>query len=123
MSTTITYHGWSSLAVESPEGKLVFDPFWRSYCGAHWFGPEAFDGASVICVTHGHEEHFLDTPDVVRRTGATVVAGPAVCNFLRKRSRIPDRQLVPPGPHHRLGATVTRLETVLDDLDAALAAH
>lgn len=37
--------------------------------------------------------------------------------------RDPDRQLVPPGPHHRLGATVTRLETVLDDLDAALAAH
>lgn len=95
MSATITYHGWSSLAIDSPEGKLVFDPFWRPYCGASWFGPEAFDGASVICVTHGHEEHFLDTPDIVKRTGATVVAGPAVCNFLRKRSHVPAKQLVP----------------------------
>jgi L-ascorbate metabolism protein UlaG (beta-lactamase superfamily) len=69
MSTTITYHGWSSLAVESPEGKLVFDPFWRPYGGARWFGHEAFDGASVRCVTHGHAEAFLDTPDVVERTG------------------------------------------------------
>lgn len=95
MATTIAYYGWSALGIESPEGKLLFDPFWRPYCGAHWFGAEAFEGATVVCVTHGHEEHFLDTPGIVAKTGATVVSNPAVCNFLRRRNRIPDAQLVP----------------------------
>lgn len=93
--TTITYYGWSALGVESAEGKLLFDPFCRPYCGAHWFDAAAFEGTTVVCVTHGHEEHFLDTPEVAASTGATVVSNPIVCSFLRRRNRIPASQLAP----------------------------
>jgi L-ascorbate metabolism protein UlaG (beta-lactamase superfamily) len=89
----IRYFGWSSLSIEAPNGMLLFDPFHRAYCGAQWSAIEDYDGAHVVCVTHGHEEHFLDTPGVVRRTGATVVSSESVCRFLRRRSGIPEAQL------------------------------
>lgn len=95
MTTRIRYFGWSSLSIEAPNGKIVFDPFYRKYCGAQWSTPEDYTGANIVCVTHGHEEHFLDTPEVVRRTGATVISSESVCRFLRKRSRIPEAQLRP----------------------------
>lgn len=91
----IKYFGWSSLSIESNGKTLFFDPFFRRYCGAQWSTLEDYLQADVVCVTHGHEEHFLDTPEVVRRSGATVVSSRKVCRFLRKRNKIPESQLAP----------------------------
>ena len=52
-------------------------------------------GANVVCLTHGHEEHFLDAPEIVRKTGALVVSSEMACRFLAKRNRIPHDQLRP----------------------------
>ena len=90
----IRYFGWSALAIETPRGALFFDPFFRRYCGAQWFALEDFAHAAVVCATHGHEEHFLDIPDVVRRSGATVVGHRTVCDFLKWRSHIEPAKLV-----------------------------
>ena len=90
----VRYYGWSALSVATPAHTLFFDPFYRSYCGADWFGAEDFDGANYIAVTHGHEEHFLDVPVLARRTGATVIGTPAATSFLRWRRRLPAKQLV-----------------------------
>lgn len=92
-SARIRYFGWSSISVEAPNGKIAFDPFFREYCGARWSSLEDHEGTDVVCVTHGHEEHFLDIPEVVRTTGATVVSSESVCRFLRKRRAIPEQQL------------------------------
>lgn len=89
----IRYYGWSALSIETEQGKLFFDPFYRKYCGAQWFSAEAFDDADIICVTHGHEEHFLDVPVIARRTNATVVGPKAVTRFLRRRSGLPEDRL------------------------------
>jgi L-ascorbate metabolism protein UlaG (beta-lactamase superfamily) len=96
MSTApvIRYFGWSSLSIETPDGALFFDPFFRHYCGAQWFGLEDFLHAKYICVTHGHEEHFLDVPVVAKRTGATVIGPKSVTDFLAWRSRLPREKLV-----------------------------
>lgn len=91
----ITYFGWSSLSIETENGILYFDPFFRPYCGAQWSSLDDYLKADVVCVTHGHEEHFLDTPEIVRRSGATVVSSNSVCRFLRKRNKIPEAQLHP----------------------------
>lgn len=93
MTTKLRYFGWSSLSLENADGALFFDPFFRPYCGAEWFHLEDFKHATHICVTHGHEEHFLDVPVVAKATGATVIGAPSVCSFLRNRRGIPDRQL------------------------------
>jgi L-ascorbate metabolism protein UlaG (beta-lactamase superfamily) len=96
-NTTIRYYGWSALSIETDRGALYFDPFYRSYCGARWFSLEDFSRATVICVTHGHEEHYLDVPGIARHTGAVVVSSPQVCSYLRWRNRLPPRQLRPIG--------------------------
>ncbi|MFI4998867.1 MAG: hypothetical protein ACHQK9_03210 [Reyranellales bacterium] len=89
----IRYFGWSALSIETGDGALFFDPFFRPYCGAEWFHLEDFKHARYICVTHGHEEHFLDVPVIARETGAEVIGSPSVCSFLRWRRGIPQGQL------------------------------
>ena len=107
----LRYFGWSSLAVDTPAGSLFFDPFYRPYCGAKWSSEDDYSGASVVCVTHGHEEHFLDTPEVVRRTGATVVSSEAVCRFLGGRAGIADGQLRAATPLEPMEARGFRITT------------
>ena len=94
MNPTIRYFGWSALSIETADGALFFDPFYRKYCGAQWFGLEDFGHARIVCATHGHEEHYLDIPVVVKRSGATVVAHKTVCDYLKWRSRIEPARLV-----------------------------
>ena len=91
----IRYHGWSSTPIECHPKALFFAPVYPPYCGAKWSTLDDYLGADVICVTHGHEEHFLDTPDLLRRTAATVVSSPTVCRFLKRRNKIPEGQLYP----------------------------
>ena len=91
--TKIRYFGWSALSIETPDGALFFDPFFRPYCGAEWFHLADFKHAKYICVTHGHEEHFLDVPVIARETGATVIGSPSVCSFLKWRRGIPASQM------------------------------
>ena len=90
---TVRYFGWSALAVRMSEHTLLFDPFYRPYCGADWFSAEDFLPADHIAVTHGHEEHFLDVPELARRSGALVIGSPAVTGFLRWRRGLPPDRL------------------------------
>ena len=90
---TVRYFGWSALAVTTPEQTLLFDPFYRPYCGADWFSAEDFLPAHYIAVTHGHEEHFLDVPELARRSGAVVIGSRAVTGFLRWRRGLPAERL------------------------------
>src|ERR1700733_11598054 len=92
--TKLRYFGWSALSIETPAGELFFDPFFRPYCGAEWFHLADFKHAKYICVTHGHEEHFLDVPVIAHATGATVIGSPAVCSFLKRRRGIPADKLL-----------------------------
>lgn len=91
--TTLKYFGWSSISIESAAGTLVFDPFYREYCEAKWANLPDFTNATVVCITHGHEEHFLDVPEVLKATTAIAVGAPATCRFLKKRNGIPTDRL------------------------------
>lgn len=105
-NVTIKYFGWSAFSISSDQGKLYFDPFFRPYCGAEWFHLDDFADAKYICLTHGHEEHFLDIPAVAKRTGAKVIAAQAACKFLRKRHGLSADQLSPINPRNFETATV-----------------
>jgi L-ascorbate metabolism protein UlaG (beta-lactamase superfamily) len=100
MAIRIRYFGWSALSLETADGALFFDPFFRPYCGAEWFHLEDFKHAKYICVTHGHEEHFLDVPVIAKATGATVIGSPSVCSFLKWRRGLPASQLKEIDPKH-----------------------
>jgi L-ascorbate metabolism protein UlaG (beta-lactamase superfamily) len=98
-SAVVRYFGWSGLSVATASHTLYFDPFYRSYCGADWFSSEDFADADYIAVTHGHEEHFLDVPEIAKRTGATVIGPAAATRFLRWRRGLPAAKLVPADAH------------------------
>lgn len=93
-NATLRYFGWSALSIDTPAGTFLFDPFYRKYCGADWFSAEDFRNADYIAVTHGHEEHFLDVPEIARRTGARIVGPESITRFLHKRNRIAKDQLI-----------------------------
>lgn len=93
---SIKYFGWSSILVTSDQGgDLAFDPFFSSDYGTHWSELLDFQGVTVICVSHGHHEHYTDTHKVVSRTGATVVAPRLVCDHLASHFRVPPSKLHP----------------------------
>jgi hypothetical protein len=94
----IEYLGWSCFRLGSSQGDLFFDPIYRPYSGVTYTSPEAFDNAKIICVTHGHQEHYFDVPAIVKRTGATVVAGKDICNHLHWIHRVPREHLRPVEP-------------------------
>jgi L-ascorbate metabolism protein UlaG (beta-lactamase superfamily) len=91
---TVRYFGWSALSVTVADRTLYFDPFYRPYCGADWFSIEDFADADYVAVTHGHEEHFLDVPEIARRTGALVIGSSAATRFLRWRRALPADRLL-----------------------------
>ncbi len=94
MDLKIKYFGWSSIGIYSDSHSLFFDPFHRQYCGVKWSNINDYLDADVVCITHGHEEHFVDTPEIIRRSGAKVISSPHICRFLRKRNKISNDQLI-----------------------------
>jgi len=94
----ITYYGWSTFSLETENGKLVFDPFCRKFCDVKWSGFDAFKDANVICITHGHAEHYVDVPKILNRSKAVVVGPEEVCRHLEKKYKIDNKRLVPIGP-------------------------
>jgi hypothetical protein len=98
MNPTISYYGWSGLSINSDTGNLFFDPFFRKYCGAKWFEKEDFAHAKYICVTHGHEEHFLDVPVIAKSFGSVVVGPRSITRFLQSRNKLPASQVVTVDP-------------------------
>lgn len=91
----IKYYGWSAIELNVGGKAVFFDPFYRPYCGVHWYQLHDFAHADLVCVTHGHEEHFLDVPAVLNASQARVVATPAVCRFLERRNGITTARLMP----------------------------
>jgi L-ascorbate metabolism protein UlaG (beta-lactamase superfamily) len=74
--THLTWYGHSAFKLVTPSGNVVFiDPWLKN--------PVLKDGedilnkidrADVICLTHGHGDHFGDSVEIGKRTGAKLVA-------------------------------------------------
>ncbi len=99
---TIRYYGWSSFSLGSPQGELFFDPIYRVYSGVTYASPEDYANAKVICVTHGHQEHYFDVPAIAKRTDAVVVAGKEVCSHLHWVHGVERKKLIPIEPFEQL---------------------
>jgi len=92
----LRYLGWSSVAIQSRDhGDLVFDPFFDNRYDTYWSDISDYDNVKVICISHGHWEHYADAPKVANRTGAKIVTSPKLCRHLAKYHKVPEAQLVP----------------------------
>jgi hypothetical protein len=100
-STKIHYRGWSSFTVETTNGKLLFDPLYRKIFGAKWSNFRDFQDADVICLTHGHYDHYVDTPKILKKTDAVAVASADICRHLSSHYGIRKDKLIPIKPFEK----------------------
>jgi L-ascorbate metabolism protein UlaG (beta-lactamase superfamily) len=76
-----TYHGHAVVSLETDDGtKLLFDPFitGNDLCDldAETVEPD------VILLTHAHADHFGDTVEIAKRTGAQVITTVEIADYL-----------------------------------------
>lgn len=79
----ITFLGHSAFLVEGGGKSVLLDPFLTGNPKA----PIAADAVSCdyIALTHAHGDHFGDTLDIAKRTGATVIANFEIANYCEAR--------------------------------------
>ena len=68
----ITFLGHAAFLIENDGTKVLVDPFLSGNPKAERSADDV--EADAILLTHGHADHFGDTIDIAKRTGATVVA-------------------------------------------------
>jgi L-ascorbate metabolism protein UlaG (beta-lactamase superfamily) len=72
MAADIRWLGHSAFHLSGGGADVLVDPFLTHNPKAAASADEV--PADVILLTHGHQDHFGDTPAIAKRTGATVVA-------------------------------------------------
>ncbi|MDX6720223.1 MAG: hypothetical protein QOJ63_2477 [Solirubrobacteraceae bacterium] len=68
----VTWLGHSTFLLEDGDTRVLIDPFLSANPKASCRPDDV--QCDVILQTHGHADHYLDTVDIAKRTGATVVA-------------------------------------------------
>jgi L-ascorbate metabolism protein UlaG (beta-lactamase superfamily) len=83
---TFTYYGHSCFSVNIGNMVLLFDPFIKSNELAVKAGVDVKKiPADYILLSHGHYDHCEDAAAIAKRTGATVIAGFEVSEWIKKQ--------------------------------------
>lgn len=80
----LTYYGHACFAVEAGGTTLLFDPFITPNDLAKTIDVDAV-AADYIFLSHGHFDHVTDAARIALRTGATVIAGFEVSQWIGKQ--------------------------------------
>lgn len=97
----LTWYGHSAFRIDAGDAKILIDPFLTNNpsWGKGWEEPA--DGVTHVLLTHGHNDHVGDALDILKKTGAMLVANFEICMFLVGQGADGDR--INPGNH---GGTV-----------------
>lgn len=80
---TLTYYGHATWGLETKGTTILFDPF---FTGNPLTPVTAADvRANVIILTHAHGDHYGDTVEIAKRTGATVISNFEIVNYCQKQ--------------------------------------
>ena len=76
----LTYYGQSAFRVDVEGASILIDPFlvnplWKG----GWEGPA--EGVTHVLLTHGHNDHFGNTVDILKKTGGQLVANFEICMY------------------------------------------
>lgn len=99
---------FSTAAFTLTEGDeaIAFDPFLGLPLGRRWPQLEgsAFQKASAIFVTHGHVDHILEIPTLLKGSKAPIHATATPCRTLMRHGMAPDRlRVIRPGDAVNVG--------------------
>lgn len=97
----LTWYGHSAFAVETGGNRILIDPFLSGNpsWGKGW--EEVVEGVTHVLLTHGHNDHVGDAVDILKNSGAMLVANFEICMFLVGKGV--DQARINPGNH---GGTV-----------------
>lgn len=97
----LTWHGHSAFTAETAGKKILFDPFITGNPATKQSWQEVAEGVTHVLITHGHNDHIGDAVDILKKTGAMLVANFEICMFLVGKGV--DQGKINPGNH---GGTV-----------------
>ncbi|KFB10212.1 metal-dependent hydrolase [Nitratireductor basaltis] len=97
----VTWYGHSAFRIETGNAKILIDPFLTG--NPAWDGgwEEAAEGVTHVLLTHGHNDHVGDAVEILKKTGAMLVANFELCSYLVSQGVAEDK--INPGNH---GGTV-----------------
>ncbi len=78
MALQITWLGHASFKLQNDSGKTVYIDPWINGNPACSIEVKDIDKADIVCVTHGHFDHFGDSLEIVKNTGAKLVCSPDI---------------------------------------------
>lgn len=84
LAMRITYYGQAAVQIETGGTTLLFDPFITG--NKHAEGVVTADDLEpdVLLITHAHSDHWGDTPSLIARTNALVVADHEIAEYLSR---------------------------------------
>ena len=88
----IQWLGHSAFKVVAGDAQVLFDPFLTGSPVFKGDVAETIKGMTHVLLTHGHNDHFGDTIDILKQTGATFV-------WLWRAGSVSDRRRHPPVAH------------------------
>jgi L-ascorbate metabolism protein UlaG (beta-lactamase superfamily) len=83
MTINLTWYSHACFLIEAKGVNLLVDPFLTGNSLAP-VSPDKIK-ADYILVSHGHGDHLGDTVEIAKRTGATVIANPEICEWLLRK--------------------------------------
>ena len=78
----ITWFGHSTFRIESGDAKILIDPFLTGNPSWDKGWEEPSEGISHLLLTHGHNDHIGDSLEILKKTGAMLVANFEICMWL-----------------------------------------
>jgi L-ascorbate metabolism protein UlaG (beta-lactamase superfamily) len=89
----LIWHGTASIELRSSSGHILFDPFVPLKGSSVPVKLEDFDGFDNIFVTHGHLDHIVSIPAIVRRNPSLVVYCTKTPRETLLRKKVPSANL------------------------------
>jgi L-ascorbate metabolism protein UlaG (beta-lactamase superfamily) len=78
----IQWLGHSAFKVVVGDAQVLFDPFLTGSPVFKGDVGETIKGTTHVLLTHGHNDHFGDTIEILKQTGATLVSTPELCGYV-----------------------------------------
>lgn len=106
----IRWFGTAALSISAAGESILFDPFISMNRSIRHFKAEDFAGFSDIFITHGHFDHLLDIPRIVKMGGARVYCPEtSACTLIREGVESGSLVRIAPGDRIELGPFTIRV--------------